>query len=99
VRKIVEETNNCPREQIAGKTLFKYSVWHDLDGCGKRRDVGVYMSNDQHGTDSATRHEGLLVSGFCLPGAILQHVFLPEKDSLKMFGCFIWKPGHKMTVV
>jgi hypothetical protein len=29
VRKIVKETNNYPREQIAGETLSKYSVWHD----------------------------------------------------------------------
>jgi hypothetical protein len=29
VRKIVEETNNYPREQTAGKILSKYSVWHD----------------------------------------------------------------------
>jgi hypothetical protein len=29
VRKVVEETHNHPREQIAGKTLSEYSVWHN----------------------------------------------------------------------
>jgi hypothetical protein len=29
VRNIVEETNNYPREQIAGENISKYSVWHD----------------------------------------------------------------------
>jgi hypothetical protein len=29
VRNTDEETQNYPRQQIAGKTLSKYFVWHD----------------------------------------------------------------------